>query len=73
MANYTFSNGARNVNGVNWYSARKSYKSCSCDPSIYIFNFMIKKNSKVPWARYADDGIAHCASMKEAKYLQRRL
>jgi len=27
----------------------------------------------IQWARYADDGIAHCVSLKQAKYLQRRL
>lgn len=40
----------------------------------YVFDdFMVKEFSSVPWARYADDGIAHCASLKQAKYLQRRL
>lgn len=40
----------------------------------YTFDdFMTKGFSTIPWARYADDGIAHCASLKQAKYLQRRL
>ena len=40
----------------------------------YVFDdFMVKEFPSIPWARYADDGIAHCASLKQAKYLQRRL
>ena len=40
----------------------------------YTFDdFMAKEFPNIPWARYADDGIAHCASLKQAKYLQRRL
>ncbi|MGR5992791.1 group II intron reverse transcriptase/maturase [Bacillus paranthracis] len=40
----------------------------------YTFDdFMVKEFSSIPWARYADDGIAHCTSLKQAKYLQRRL
>lgn len=40
----------------------------------YTFDdFMTKEFPTIPWARYADDGIAHCASLKQAKYLQRRL
>lgn len=40
----------------------------------YTFDdFMTKEFPSIPWARYADDGIAHCASLKQAKYLQRRL
>lgn len=40
----------------------------------YVFDdFMVKEFSSIPWARYADDEIAHCASLKQAKYLQRRL
>ena len=34
---------------------------------------MTKEFPSIPWARYADDGIAHCVSLKQAKYLQRRL
>lgn len=34
---------------------------------------MVKEFPSIPWARYADDGIAHCVSLKQAKYLQRRL
>lgn len=29
--------------------------------------------SYTEWARYADDGIAHCVSLKQAKYLLKRL
>jgi hypothetical protein len=29
--------------------------------------------SSVPWARYADDSVAHCGSLKQAQYLQQRL
>ena len=40
----------------------------------YVFDdFMTKQFPTIPWARYADDGIAHCVSLKQAKYLQRRL
>jgi group II intron reverse transcriptase/maturase len=40
----------------------------------YVFDdYMTKEFPSIPWARYADDGIAHCASLKQAKYLQRRL
>ena len=40
----------------------------------YVFDdFMTKEFKTIPWARYADDGIAHCVSLKQAKYLQRRL
>ena len=40
----------------------------------YVFDdFMTKEFPSIPWARYADDGIAHCVSLKQAKYLQRRL
>ncbi|MCY6355885.1 group II intron reverse transcriptase/maturase [Clostridium sp. ZS2-4] len=40
----------------------------------YVFDdFMTKEFRTIPWARYADDGIAHCVSLKQAKYLQRRL
>lgn len=40
----------------------------------YVFDdFMEKEFTSIPWARYADDGIAHCVSLKQAKYLQRRL
>ncbi|MFF3025490.1 group II intron reverse transcriptase/maturase [Gottfriedia sp. NPDC057948] len=40
----------------------------------YAFDdFMEKEFKSVPWARYADDGIAHCVSLKQAKYLQKRL
>lgn len=33
----------------------------------------MKEFPSIPWARYADDGIAHCTSLKQAKYLQHRL
>ena len=40
----------------------------------YVFDdFMTKEFPTIPWARYADDGIAHCVSLKQAKHLQRRL
>jgi hypothetical protein len=34
---------------------------------------MAKEFPTILWARYADDGITHCTSLKQAKYLQRRL
>jgi group II intron reverse transcriptase/maturase len=40
----------------------------------YAFDdFMVKEFPSIQWARYADDGIAHCVSLKQAKYLLRRL
>jgi len=40
----------------------------------YVFDdYMVKELSNIPWARYADDGVIHCVSLKQAKYLQRRL
>lgn len=40
----------------------------------YVFDgFMTNEFPTIPWARYADDGVAHCTSLKQAKYLQRRL
>ena len=40
----------------------------------YVFDdFMVKEFPSIPWARYADDGIAHCVSLKQAKYLKCRL
>jgi group II intron reverse transcriptase/maturase len=40
----------------------------------YVFDdFMAREFPTIPWARYADDGIAHCVSQKQAKYLLRRL
>ena len=40
----------------------------------YIFDdFMTKQFPTIKWARYADDGIAHCVSLKQAKYLQDKL
>ena len=40
----------------------------------YTFDdYMVKEFPSIQWARYADDGIAHCVSLKQAKYLLRRL
>lgn len=40
----------------------------------YVFDdFMSQEFKSIPWARYADDGIAHCVSLKQAKYLHKRL
>ncbi len=40
----------------------------------YAFDdFMVKEFPTIQWARYADDGVTHCVSLKQAKYLQRRL
>lgn len=36
----------------------------------YVFDdFMKKEFPDIPWARYADDGVAHCVTLKQAKYL----
>lgn len=40
----------------------------------YVFDdFMAKEFKTIPWARYADDGIAHCVSLRQAEYLRKRL
>ena len=40
----------------------------------YVFDdFMVKEFKTIPWVRYADDAVAHCVSLKQAKYLQKRL
>lgn len=40
----------------------------------YVFDdFITKKFKTIPWARYVDDAVTHCVSLKYAKYLQRRL
>ena len=40
----------------------------------YAFDdYMVKEFPYIPWARYADDGIAHCVSLKQAKDLQDKL
>lgn len=40
----------------------------------YAFDdFMVKEFPSINWARYADDGVTHCVSLKQAKYLQKRL
>ena len=40
----------------------------------YVFDdFMSKEFPTIAWARYADDAVAHCVSLKQAKYLLSRL
>jgi len=40
----------------------------------YVFDsFMAKEFSSLPWARYADDGVVHCVSKKQALYLKSSL
>jgi RNA-directed DNA polymerase len=40
----------------------------------YVFDMWMKKNRpQNPWARYADDGIVHCRSEKEAQELVKQL
>jgi len=40
----------------------------------YAFDdFMEKEFPSIRWARYADDGVTHCVSLKQAKYLLKRL
>ena len=40
----------------------------------YAFDrWMASKFPKIPFCRYADDGLLHCRSLKQAHYLQRRL
>jgi retron-type reverse transcriptase len=76
VANYTFSNG-----GWNKIVPRTSGtpQGGVISPVLanlflhYVFDdFMVKEFKTIPWARYADDGIAHCISLKQAKYLLKR-
>ena len=40
----------------------------------YVFDVWMKRNHpQNPWARYADDGVVHCRTQKEAEELLRRL
>ena len=40
----------------------------------YVFDdYMVKEFPTIPWARYADDGIAHCISLKQANFLLTKL
>lgn len=40
----------------------------------YVFDdFMSKEFPSIPFERYADDGVTHCVSLKQAKYLIRKL
>ena len=40
----------------------------------YVFDsFMVSEFSSLPWARYADDGVVHCVSKKQALYVKGRL
>lgn len=40
----------------------------------YAFDdYMVKEFPNIPWARYADDGITHCTSLKQAQFLLGKL
>jgi group II intron reverse transcriptase/maturase len=40
----------------------------------YVFDsYMAKEFPSIPWARYADDGVCHCVSKKQAHYLKEKL
>lgn len=40
----------------------------------YTFDtFMEKEFPRIPWARYADDGVTHCVTLEQAKYMLGRL
>jgi len=40
----------------------------------YAFDYyMVKEFPNIPWARYADDGITHCTSLKQARFLLGKL
>lgn len=34
---------------------------------------MVKEFPSIPWERYADDGVTHCSTLKQAKYLLEKL
>ncbi|WP_249029613.1 group II intron reverse transcriptase/maturase [Tannockella kyphosi] len=40
----------------------------------YTFDeYMTKQFPNIPWVRYADDGVTHCVSLKQAQYLLKKL
>jgi len=40
----------------------------------YVFDdYMSKEFPSIPYERYADDGVTHCVSLKQAKYLTKKL
>lgn len=40
----------------------------------YVFDdYMSNQFKTIPWCRYADDGVCHCVSLKQAKYLKKKL
>ena len=40
----------------------------------YVFDVWLTKNhSNIPWSRYADDGVLHCRTNKQAKYIMNQL
>jgi group II intron reverse transcriptase/maturase len=40
----------------------------------YVFDdYMVKEFPTIPWARYADDAVAHCVSLKQAQFLLTKL
>ena len=40
----------------------------------YVFDsYMARESASLPWARYADDGVVHCVSKKQALYVRERL
>ena len=40
----------------------------------YVFDdYMVKEFSSIPWARYADDGVAHCKTLEQARHLLKKL
>lgn len=40
----------------------------------YVFDVWLTKNQpNIPWSRYADDGVLHCKSSKQAKYIMNQL
>lgn len=40
----------------------------------YVFDAWLTKNHpNIPWSRYADDGVLHCQTKKQAQYIMRQL
>jgi RNA-directed DNA polymerase len=40
----------------------------------YVFDtWMIRNHGNIPWSRYADDGVLHCKTAKQANYLLKQL
>lgn len=67
MVGCTISNGRGDDSSKNFWNTAKWGGVSPVLANLflhYVFaGFMLKEFPSIPWARYADDGIAHCASL----------